>query len=794
MKKLHLICNSHIDPVWLWTYDEGISAAISTFKSACDLAEEFDYIFCHNESVLYEAIETNCPALFERIKKLVKLGKWKIMGGWYVQPDCLIPHGESFIRQIKVGQKYFKEKFGVTPEVATNFDSFGHSVGLVQILKKCGFIGYVSMRPFKSHMNFPDGKFYRWVGPSGDSVIYTNVKQYLSYYGKATVKIKDEAQTMDDVDGVLWGVGNHGGGPSRVDLRAIKELKLDGIHHFHSSFEDLFHDDIKISADISTSLIPAQPGCYSSMARIKQLHRETENMLYFTEKLISLAKLSGANLDTTSLYESQKRMLLAEFHDILPGTCIQDGEKNGLELLSTCLNTAKEYRTNAFMYLTMGEPVAKDGEYPIYVFNPMPYEVITPIETEFNLANQNWSVEKRFKPVVYQDGVIVPSQEIKEESTLNLDWRKRIIFNGKLKPLGITRFSVYTVEEPYYDAYGRPMQAVDFNEFLKDTIIGAPWSLKMYEDTPDPWAMSTEEHKNGVGKNPSPFVKMSDEKCKEFIVSDKPAFSEHLIEKGEIFTAIEGFYTKDNTDAVIEYRKYQREPFIDVKVTVEFGDKNKLVRLCIPIPDGEIVGDGPFVVESKNTDIEIPFQKWIGVKKKDGKILAFMNDGIHSARKEGNNLCLILLRGVGYSVHPLDVNQEDLSVGARTTYPINRYLPRIDSGRYTFKLRAMEGTLSEVCREAELFNQKTYAINVFPIGTGNNIPKIYTDKPIDMPIFKVSEDGGYIFRFYNPEENAVEFTLFVNENSQKITLNKAEVVSVRYNDNKFTVYHEEMPV
>ena len=68
MKKLHLICNAHIDPVWQWTYDEGISAALSTFKSACDLIDEFDYVFCHNESCLYEAVEKNSPELFERIK------------------------------------------------------------------------------------------------------------------------------------------------------------------------------------------------------------------------------------------------------------------------------------------------------------------------------------------------------------------------------------------------------------------------------------------------------------------------------------------------------------------------------------------------------------------------------------------------------------------------------------------------------------------------------------------------------------------------------------------------------
>ena len=76
-----MICNAHLDPIWQWTWDEGIAAAISTFKSAADLADEFDFIFCHNESLLYEAIEKYAPDLFARIQKLVKQGKWKIAGG-----------------------------------------------------------------------------------------------------------------------------------------------------------------------------------------------------------------------------------------------------------------------------------------------------------------------------------------------------------------------------------------------------------------------------------------------------------------------------------------------------------------------------------------------------------------------------------------------------------------------------------------------------------------------------------------------------------------------------------------
>ena len=137
MKEMHLLCNAHLDPVRLRRRNEGKAEAISTFCVAAEFCEKYDgFVLNHNESLLYEGVEGYEPELFARIKNLVKTGKWKIMGGWYLQPDCVMLSGESFIRQIETGRKYFEEKFGIKPTTAINFDPFGHTRGLVQILKK----------------------------------------------------------------------------------------------------------------------------------------------------------------------------------------------------------------------------------------------------------------------------------------------------------------------------------------------------------------------------------------------------------------------------------------------------------------------------------------------------------------------------------------------------------------------------------------------------------------------------------------------------------------------------------
>lgn len=108
MKKYHLISNAHLDPVWQWDWEEGAAAALSTFRCAARFCNEFDgYIFCHNESLIYRWVEEYEPTLFREIQRLVKLGKWHIMGGWHDQPDCNLPSGEAFARQITEGADIF---------------------------------------------------------------------------------------------------------------------------------------------------------------------------------------------------------------------------------------------------------------------------------------------------------------------------------------------------------------------------------------------------------------------------------------------------------------------------------------------------------------------------------------------------------------------------------------------------------------------------------------------------------------------------------------------------------------
>jgi len=200
MKKpvVHLVCNAHLDPVWLWEWEEGAAEAVSTFRTAADLCEEFEgFVFNHNEVVLYQWIEEYEPELFERIQKLVEAGKWHIMGGWYLQPDCNMPSGEGLVRQILAGREYFWKKFGVRPTTAINFDAFGHTRGLVQILAKSGYDSYLHCRP--TNIDYPQQEHdYIWVGYDGSEILCADQRTFFVHInGPGMVRFHSAKQPIN---------------------------------------------------------------------------------------------------------------------------------------------------------------------------------------------------------------------------------------------------------------------------------------------------------------------------------------------------------------------------------------------------------------------------------------------------------------------------------------------------------------------------------------------------------------------------------------------------------------------
>lgn len=598
-KQIFLLCNAHLDPVWLWQKAEGVAEALSTFRIAVDFCEKNDgFVFNHNESILYEWVKEFEPETFEKIKNLVEQGKWNIIGGWYLQPDVLMPCGESIIRQIKTGYKFFTENFGKFTKTAVNFDSFGHSRGLVQILKKSGYDNYIYMRPREK-----DYGPFMWKGYDGSTIKSLKIyKWYNTGKGHAAERIEEYIDECphNDISLLTWGIGNHGGGPSKKDWKDIGELEKkysDKIEFIHSNPEEYFK---KIDSDsletVDSSLVHCMIGCYTSMAEVKKGHRELENQLYMCEKMLCV---SGIEYDEQELEKAEKSLLFSEFHDALPGTAVKKTVSEILSVIGRGKDIVSNLSMKAFLSMCLGYPQAKDGEIPIFIFNPHPYEVEEDFEVEFQLATQNRTEnEVTVVKVRNEDGIIVPCQNEKEDCTFNQDWRKKVAFRAKAKPLGITRFDCelyptrpYIKVKPYesndnhiilngkntlvyinrktglVDKY-----RVDGKEMLKEGGI----KLVVYKDNEDPWRMDISKFDEIEGE----FSCLSDDEAREFRGYPESENSNvSVIENGELRTKVQAIMKYKKSYAVLTYIVSKESRYLDVEVKLLTNDTNKLIKL-----------------------------------------------------------------------------------------------------------------------------------------------------------------------------------------------------------------------
>ena len=797
MKEIHLFANAHIDPIWQWEWNEGIAAAVATFRSAADLADEFDYVFCHNEASLYKYIEKYSPTLFERIKKLVRAGKWKIMGGWYLQPDCNMPSGESFVRQIMMGRRYFEEKFGVFPTTGVNVDSFGHSFGLPQIMKKCGQDAYITGRCGLDE--FTPGSQFLWESPDGTSVKINTV-----WHGYATgrtgvvdkIRALDEFFTEEDAICVLWGVGNHGGGPSRQNLIEIKELIDSGELNVIHSDPDTFFLKLNPTKTLSRSLRTVMPGCYTTMSHLKQRHAELENALVFTEKICSVAAIRGLmEYPEAELDRACEDLLKIEFHDSLPGTVIEAAYKQSMRIADHGLAILEEARDEAFFALASQEKKADAGEYPILVFNPNPYEWETEITVEFSLADANDTDIVSHMRIYDEQGNSLIGQLVKEGSNLSMDWRKRLVFRGKLKPLDMTRFSVYIdfLPKEAEPTLGDKIEVdtdrmhVEINRstgLMKSfTVDGIEYLSReaftplMYEDTADPWGMLPEQLK-GMGKNPVPFRLM--EKPDGIFADMAPI---QLIEDGPIYTGVEAFFECGQTKLRLEYDIYKTEPFVDVKVDVFSGEFDKMIKLEIPYAvEGQYIGQIAFGTEKLNMDgREDVAQRFTAIENGDSAFTVF-NKGTHGSSVKDGAIYISLVRNAAYCAHPLGDDHPLLRAG--------RYIRRIDMGETSFDFRLAVSDVGTLERLAWEFNSAPLALNVFPVQSEVSAPKLdvsISDRDVVLVTAKKRfGHDSYVCRLINNSPRGKKVDLVFGGASITLDFGKYEVKTVEYDGQKLT--------
>ncbi len=780
MKTLHLICNAHLDPYWLWEWEEGAAEALSTFRTAADFCENYEgFIFNHNEVILYQWVEAYEPELFARIQRLVRAGRWHIMGGWYLQPDCNMPSGESLVRQILTGRGYFREKFGVEPTTAINFDSFGHTRGLVQILAKAGYDSYVHCRPDNNDCPLPDAD-YVWVGYDGSEVAGYRTLVWYGTPARGMIKgvLEDYLKTHGDreVGLVTWGIGNHGGGPSRRDLEDLGAVIAanDAFPIVHSTPEAYFAEcrvreleRPRVARDIN----PWATGCYTSQVRLKQKHRLLENEYYAVEKMYANAKLLGLlDYPCDALHEVLCDLMVAEFHDILPGSSVQPVEDAGLRLMDHGLEILSRLKARAFFAFASGQARSDENTIPVLVYNPHPFPLTTTVTCEFNLPDRH-DEEVFFDFNASMNGQAVPCQVEAAAGNIPLEWRKRCVFHVTLAPSQINRIDCMPRR---HDA--RPVSALahkgrhltfktDALEVLinmdtglvdrfrvkgQDILKPGAFAPLVMVDNEDPWSMLEKRYREIAGR----FILMTPEAGTRFsgLILDAPLPSVRVIEDGPVRAVVEALMEYGDSFLVLRYYLPKSGTEVEAHVRVHWNEKDRMLKLALPtcFDDGEYWGQVAYGRDRlPGEEREVVAQKWVAVVSPSRDLaLSCINDGVYGSDFPDGEMRLTLLRSPAYSAHP---------IGDRKTVPQDRYTPRIDQGerQFTFWLNAGTATtrLAHIEREALVRNEKPMALSFYPSGMGQTpAPGVaLSDDVVVLTACKQAEQGGgVVFRLFEP--------------------------------------------
>ena len=336
--KLAVTGHAHIDLAWLWPYAETRRKARRTFHTALQLMKQFpDFIFNQSTAAYYAQIEEDDPALFTAIQAAAKAGQWETVGAMWVEPDTNMPTGESFVRQLLYGQRYFEQKFGIRHRVCWLPDCFGFSGALPQLLRQAGVDSFFTIKVNWSETNrFPYDLFW-WEGLDGSRVLaHTFDNPVNGYNGSTEPKAiigtwkNFRGKVIHDESLLAVGHGDGGGGvmPEMLerqrqlaDFPAVPSMRPARVEEFFGRIHDNLPANVptwigEIYLELHRATLTTQSGT-------KKKHREAERALITAETVSSLAMLLGA--DKPESLEAQWRPVLKnEFHDILPGSGVRE--------------------------------------------------------------------------------------------------------------------------------------------------------------------------------------------------------------------------------------------------------------------------------------------------------------------------------------------------------------------------------------------------------------------------------------------------------------------------------------
>lgn len=640
MKKVYMIGNTHFDPVWLWKWDEAMSSITATFRSALERMKEYpEFKYSFATPPVFEWIKKTSPELFEEIRQRVAEGRWELAEGWWLQPDCYTPSGESLVRQGLYGQRYLKENFGQYSETVFNIDSFGHPPTLPQILCKSRIRYYVFCRPEGRHIAL-EQPLFNWRSADGSSV--------LTYREDAPYR-KNTAETLQKAQGLpydsiqVYGVTDHGGAPT---IRAIEAIKESDNAVFSTVRE--FFDGRKTDYTVTQELLTGDFGVYANNSKIKALNRKAEYAVLNAEK----ASLIADNYDKEAIRGCWHDVLFNQFHDILGGASIKAAYFDAENQYGRAITTANEILHYNLLRVT--NRVQMPGKNPDNVWNIVVWNLNASEYDGYVEAEVQWVHEFPWydQDIFLEDseGARYECQIIRERSVIPR-FRSRFLFKATIPSMG---YKAFKVVQTYQDVVRKELTELGVLQTERYTVTLSPNGEieSVYDKI---------EKKQIQGKLLYPVCFVDDGDTWAFNVE---SYGEELeafrldklevLEVGELRTVIKATYSFRASKLELYYSLYEKESYMDVRYRVNWNEKHVVLKLMTDLQRNEHTVAVPYgSMQRAQTKAEVPMGEWLRTDQ-----LLFAANHLFAYNMVEQRLGLTVLRSPIYG--DLRINELDM--------------------------------------------------------------------------------------------------------------------------------------
>lgn len=745
--------NAHIDMAWLWPWTETVEVVRDTFSTVLQLMREYPgFLFAQSQAQAYVWMEEKYPALFREIQQRVKEGRWEIVGGMWVEPDLNLPTGESLVRQILVGKRYFRDKFGVDVRIGWNPDSFGYNWQLPQIYKRSGLDYFVTQKmSWNDTTKFPY-KLFWWESPDGSRVLTYFPHDYVNQI--EPVRIATDVGEYARQTGFsellhLYGIGDHGGGPTREMLdSALRWQKTGAIFPklvFSTAqpfFDDLDKslDKLKIPVWNDELYFEYHRGVQTTQAETKRRIRDSEHLLLNAEKFASLASLYGQPYPQGEFESAWKRVLFDQFHDIMPGSGIAVNYIDAARNLDVVRLAGHKILSGADIEIAARVDTRGPGV-PVIIFNPLSWSRTDPVEMKVQFPEAVGALE-----VHDASGRVLASDVVaRDDDTHSVALR---VVAENVPPLG---YEVVRVVPSASAAAAHLTLKADAgsmeNEFLRvqvDPRTGCITSLfdkksgretlasggcgnllQTFHDQPkeyDAWNIDADFEKQKWDLTEAEEVKLVENASARAVLRVRKRFQK--------------------SSFVQDICMYPAVPRVDVNMQADWHEKHILLKVAFPvaaqsdfatfeIPYGTIRRPTTRNTPAEKAKFEVPAQQW-----------GDLSDSVHG-------FSLLNMSKYGYDAKG---NVLRLSLLRSATWPD----PHADEGfhEFTYALYPHAGDWKQGDTERQGY-QLNYPLIAFSATSHEgSLPPSHSLVELDSPnviltaVKKAEDDGALVFRFY----------------------------------------------